>query len=129
MSDRSYVEIHVRKEDEEKVVSFARFDDRADDDQQVILMEQEAAWAYDTELQEIAAEGIPFFGCHGDGYNYSSMQFACDGKELVYVNAHEGNPVVAVGRNGKPSKNDLAEVAKYRRVLKRAKQLVMEKRR
>jgi hypothetical protein len=93
------------------------------------MIDEQANYGAWSELQAIAKKGgVPFFGQHGAGTEYGVGRYACDGSRFVTVECGHGggDPVVEVGPDGIPDKDQLKQVAEYYEVLAAAKKAISE---
>jgi hypothetical protein len=63
------------------------------------LAVEEANYAWCSELQKAAAEGIRFTGNHSEGGEYSAEEFTTHMRNVRYLTTDRGDPVVPVRIN------------------------------
>jgi hypothetical protein len=91
------------------------------------LVNDQANYAADSELREIAKKGIPFYAVHAAGDEYGEGCYAADGKRLIHVDCvRNGGPAVEVGDDGEPDADQLHLVHDYQEVLAAAKKAIAE---
>lgn len=93
------------------------------------MIDEQANYGAWSELDAIAKEGgVPFYGEHGAGVEYGEGCYACDGKRFSSVDCRHGggHPVVDVGPDGVPDRDQLEQVAEYYEVLAAAKKAISE---
>jgi len=83
---------------------------------------EEMNYGANTELEVLAAAGIPFHGNHGVGGDYPAMVFTSDGKKVCYAPTLDNwdGPVCAVGPDGTVDPNDRECAVTYFKVLRAA---------
>jgi hypothetical protein len=131
MSDTCYSELRCRRIDQE------RFEDEGfgtDNYYQCLckgklyieMYDDQCNYGAQTQLQALAAEGIPFYGSHGSGDEYPAAVYAAADGEIAWPPAISSGrlPVVEMSGPGQFSQSDLDEAEKYFRLLRRAQELL-----
>lgn len=94
----------------------------------VTLIVEEANYAWLNELQDAAAAGIPFYGYHGSGSEYTHGVFASDGENYDDMNTTDtGLPYIEYDlETGEPVNEaaDLEYLREYRDLYLRAREIV-----
>lgn len=131
MGDRCYVEMTMRPPDLLRFAPFVRTADERwwdDLDEQnnpdlVTVRVYEANYAWYDERAAAAADGMPFFGTHGEGGEYGAYAFAAaDGEQVEAPLNHDGYMVLAVDDDLKPV-DDIEELRAYINKLRAVKRL------
>jgi hypothetical protein len=130
MGDRCWLQVTVRKRDEQKFLEAVdedpRYLEREEDEWgNPRLTCDEANYGWYDELDVAAAAGCVFHGDHGAGGEYGPATFASDGSGGCHnVDAdRESMPVVVVGEQG-PDKNHLQLIADYWQTYRGAERLM-----
>ena len=135
MGDRCYVEVIARKEDKQAFEEIGFIVQEEPNEthghpQLVKLVDEEANWAHYDDLMALASKGIVFYGNHGAGCNYPSGEFASNGKRYAQVITADGQPVVPIDSQGRPSKAAVANAKRYLSVLRATREILgLERRR
>ena len=92
MSDRCYMEIACRKEDQERFASlgFVAQDWKQETPALVVMVDEEADYAHCGNLPT----DVPYHGHHGAGGNYGHGALACDGETYAEVQTGHGSGFV-----------------------------------
>jgi hypothetical protein len=70
---------------------------------------------------------VPYFGYHGNGGDYGSGVFACDGSEFVECESdHDGYPTARVNGDGEVDEETLRVARSYVQVRARAEALLLQ---
>ena len=116
MSDRCRVELCCRREDVDKFLPFGFIETDIDDDGPICwLVDEEANYAHCSELEELAEEGVEFWGFHDAGTEYEAAEF-CSwvGNCFEVMVDLEGIPLVHVLKDGTIDEEELRSVGDYR---------------
>jgi hypothetical protein len=102
MGDRCYLRLWCLPDEEEKIRAELDFSVDEDDGSPdaICLVEEEANYAYSSDLERLAKAGFVFHGYHGEGSSYGPGVFAAWGGELVECASLDCEPVVSVQRDG-----------------------------
>jgi len=67
------------------------------------LVHQNAPYALVDELEDLARKGVLFKGTNGNGESYGEQCFASDGKQVIYMDTVDGDPVIRCGSDPLPT--------------------------
>jgi hypothetical protein len=129
MGDRCVVSLTCREQDVAKfeALGFERDEWSYDKDGLgVYMIGEEMNYAATTELETLAQEGVPFYGSHGAGGEYTENIFAAANGESVWVEHLNYLPAVAVNRDGTIDPSYLEYAHIYFRLEAAAKALIEE---
>jgi hypothetical protein len=118
MGDRCYMQINCRASDADNEELKELFPERwePDTDGEVQLWDSEANYAYGVAGGDFGdlPQGIPFYGHHSEGGDYSPGVFATDGNTIAYALGSDGNYSIRFDvQTGEPNQQDLAEVKNF----------------
>jgi hypothetical protein len=110
MGDRCYMRIECRNEHAPVFEKLGFVKQDATSPGVVEMVDEEANYAHDGKLPE----SVPYRGWHSAGGDYGACAFACDGRKLSFTDTDSnGEPIVRVGKRGKPIKGDMAVFLVY----------------
>ncbi len=127
MSDRCYVELICAPQHEKEFEEIGFHQEYTEECPKGALrmMDGEANGAAQKELENLAAQGLPFYGWHGPGCEYGAALFVSDGKKCVFQDSIYGEfPAVPVLSSGKLAPKDLRDAKRYWKLLPLAKKTV-----
>jgi hypothetical protein len=124
MGDRAYLGMTCRKEDEGKITERLGeaeevFEVYGPDKTTVLehlldLRWQEVNYAGEDYRDELAVDGIPFYGWHDQGDTYGPGVFASiDGAQVCVESSTDGIPIAEISEELKPSEEDMKKIAAY----------------
>ena len=124
MGDRCYIRIVCRQQDQKRLEDNGYFCETENADGTVYMVCEEANYGDNDLREELASEGIPFFGWHGSGGGYGPCVFAAaDGKHIeAETNFDDSGPVAVIREDGTPDPTDVQNAREYYRVLKLAQE-------
>ena len=116
MSDRCYMEITCRKEDQGRfeALGFVAQDWKQESPALVVMVDEEADYAHCGNLPT----DIPYHGFNGPGGNFGLGTFACDGKSFAEVETGHGGGFVVDWNHGthRPFPRSLKSIHRYLQV-------------
>lgn len=135
MSDRCYIQANLRKKDAvlweqalgDKLSTFSKTESKEDKGVWSIF-DGEADYAWQEELNNIAAAGGVFTGFHAQGDNYPAEEFAgVNGRVCYWEVANDGEHLVPINRNSTVSPERLRAHRKYMQYFRQAVKQIEEK--
>lgn len=127
MGDRCYMELQCRAQDVArfKELGFTPTGLRFAVAQ---LSGDEMNYACYDQLNDLAHDGIPFYGWHGNGGDYGANLYASDGRACDWIevcpHSHGETPVARVLEDGSVHPDDAKAVREYYDRLRRAKAIL-----
>ena len=123
MSDRCYMEITCRPQDQERfeALGFVAQDWKQESPALVILVDEEADYAHSGNLPP----DVPYHGFNGPGGNYGQGALACDGKTYAEVETGHGSGFVVDWNDctRRPSSRSLQSIRRYLRVRQQVREI------
>ena len=117
MGDRCYLEAHVRERDLEafaKIVGKDLKDFEPADPSGFHVIEEQANYAWASELEEAAGEDLTFEAWWNAGGEYGDGKCVCVEGDLVEVDCeHQGGMVVPVDEKGDPDPDSVKRIKRY----------------
>lgn len=124
MSDRCYVRLQCHEKDR-RLFEEAGFEMQDQDGDVCEMVDEEADYGNNSELREIAARGVPFFGFSDAGIEYGPAVFCGDGRKYLEVDTTEsGHLLVLVDEDGDPIGTSVRDVKAFIAARRRAHRLI-----
>jgi len=95
MGDRCFLEINLAEQDLPELQAIVgETTEGKVEDGILTIEEQEVNYGWEEELEEFAKTGIPFYGYHTEGGDYSAASFCGVGGKIYFMENNHGNEVV-----------------------------------
>lgn len=126
MGDRCYSVLQCNKAHEKIFIKLGYRNNGncfPNEDESIEMIEEEANYGNYEELDNLAGEGIPFYGWNGQGSEYGPVAYASNGRTVDFSTCDEqGNLTVRFNEDTLDSnQEDIEECKKYVEILKQAK--------
>lgn len=135
MGDRCYLEMTYRKDDHAAVQKLFGYDQEQDWYDDVVVQNDtwlhvtlgEANYGLMSAREQIALDGVAFFGWHSSGGDYEACVFASADGELADVIGVAECPHVGLNEDGSTRHKELKNGMRYYEILRKAKEKVYMK--